>query len=289
VHIDQHLVRSLLDYQIPGTAAVALGHRYEGWDCVTYRLGGEWAVRLPRHARAAELERNSHVWLPQLGKDWPFPAPVPLFVGSPSSDYPWPWSIVPWIEGVPAFQQPLSDVGAEQLGGALRAIHTPLPPDAPVNPLRSTTLAERGRKTDSRLAALTRAARGTEWKLDLRKARYLYWTAATDLPPQQSWTHLDLHGDNVLVTNGNLAGIIDWGDAAAGDPATDLGQALCLLPPEQWEILLAAYGGIDGRTFKRARAEALGFAAMLGTIADGPYASAGWQALTVLGVASRDR
>ena len=50
------------------------------------------------------------------------------------------------------------------------------------------------------------------------------WEAAvaaqSDVEP--TWLHGDLHALNVLVDNGVLSGVIDWGDVTAGDRATDL-------------------------------------------------------------------
>ncbi|MCP2342258.1 phosphotransferase [Actinomadura rupiterrae] len=42
--------------------------------------------------------------------------------------------------------------------------------------------------------------------------------------------HGDLHPANVVVSDGTLAGIVDFGDLLAGDPAWDLAAAWVLLP-----------------------------------------------------------
>jgi aminoglycoside phosphotransferase (APT) family kinase protein len=47
-------------------------------------------------------------------------------------------------------------------------------------------------------------------------------------PP--TWLHGDLHPANVVVRDGTLAGVIDFGEMCAGDPATDLSAAWILLP-----------------------------------------------------------
>ena len=50
------------------------------------------------------------------------------------------------------------------------------------------------------------------------------WTKALDTPVdiQAKWLHGELHARNVLVKNGAIDGIIDWGDITAGNIATDL-------------------------------------------------------------------
>ncbi len=44
------------------------------------------------------------------------------------------------------------------------------------------------------------------------------------------WVHGDLHPANVVVSDGTLSGIVDFGDLFAGDPAWDLAAASVLLP-----------------------------------------------------------
>lgn len=50
------------------------------------------------------------------------------------------------------------------------------------------------------------------------------WKEALNAPidVEATWLHGDLHSRNVLVENGVITGIIDWGDITAGDKATDL-------------------------------------------------------------------
>jgi aminoglycoside phosphotransferase (APT) family kinase protein len=54
----------------------------------------------------------------------------------------------------------------------------------------------------------------------IRESWQVALQAPLDLPP--TWLHGDLHPRNVLVEQGAITGIIDWGDITAGDAATDL-------------------------------------------------------------------
>ena len=67
-------------------------------------------------------------------------------------------------------------------------------------------------------------------------------------------THGDIGPEHVLVTDtGDLAGVIDWGDAEVGDPVFDLAWVMHAMPAEG-ERVLGAYGGApDDRFFVRAR------------------------------------
>ncbi len=289
VRVDAGLVRSLITTQIPEAADYALGERYEGKDAIVWRLGDAWAVRLPRRQLAADRDSTEVDWLPRISSTWPFRAPVPVRVGSPCSVFPWRWSVVPWVPGESSTQAPLSPKGATQLGAALAALHTDAPIQAPRHPRRSQPLLLRASRFEDRLHTLERRTDGTSWRLNVNAAQRIYHRGA-DIPrPAITWAHLNLKGHHVLTHRGVLAGIIDWREAAAGDPATDIGQALVLLPPSHWDALVAGLGGVDMPTFARARAEALDHAAMLALSCKKTDVAAGWLGLLNLGVAQHHR
>jgi aminoglycoside phosphotransferase (APT) family kinase protein len=82
------------------------------------------------------------------------------------------------------------------------------------------------------------------------------------------WIHGDLHPGNLLVNGGRLSAVIDFGDLAAGDPATDLSVIWMLLPPSARQTFLTSARGefypLDDHMLIRARgwALALGLAYM---------------------------
>ncbi|WP_062380940.1 phosphotransferase [Demequina pelophila] len=284
VEITFDLAADLLSGAHPDLADLPLGTRHEGWDNVTYRLGEDLALRLPRRALAAELASREHAWLPGLAREWAFRTPVPVRLGAPTPDYPYAWSIVRWVEGAHAYDEPLTAAGARQLGSALGQLHVPAPPDAPRNPVRSAPLAERAERFDRRLERLLAAG----VPVDEESMRQAYAEGAALARPAATWAHLDLHGANVLSLGGALAGILDWGDLGAGDPATDVGQAWCLVGTALRPALLAGYrgtvGALDAHLTARARAEAVAYAATLATLDEDPYRAAGLAALADLGM-----
>ncbi|WP_062130836.1 phosphotransferase [Demequina aestuarii] len=285
VVIDEELVTVLLAEQHPDLSDLSIGARSEGWDNVTYRLGSQLAVRMPRRASAAEITATELDWLPRIGHHWAFPAPVPIRVGEPGGEYPWRWSVVPWLSGRRAFDAPLTDAGARDLGTALAQVHRPVPDDAPLNPYRSGSLEDVAEVFDARLRGLEETG-----ELALEHAdvlRSIVEAAADTVEPPRTWSHLDIHGANVLTRDGRLAGLLDWGDAGAADPATDLGQACTLVGSVHVEALLQAYGTADGPMRVgagspgrlRVAARAVAYAVTLASIADEPYHSAGLRSL----------
>jgi len=257
--VDAALARALLAQQHPDLADLPIAHAASGWDNVMFRLGDELALRLPRRAAGAALIATEQRWLPDLARELPLPVPAPLRTGSAGLGYPWPWSVTPWLPGVPAEQAPLRADQAARLGQFLKALHRPAPDDAPFNPYRSVPLAGRAttEPTMARVAAarpgLIDAAVGEAWRAGL--------AAEIDLAP--TWIHGDLHARNVLSHDGAVSGIIDWGDMARGDPATDLYGLWMLLPDAAARAAaLEAYGGVSAATLARAR----GWAVAMGVV-----------------------
>ncbi|SEJ66428.1 phosphotransferase [Demequina mangrovi] len=284
VSVTSSMIHDLLARDHPDLAGLELGDAYEGWDNVTVRLGADLAVRVPRRTHAAQLIEREHVWLPRLAEGWTFAAPVPARLGGPSEELPWAWAVVPWLPGVPAYTAPLSRAGARALGRALAELHAPAPPEAPRNPFRSTPLAERAERFDDRIERLL----ATGLTLDDELARQQFHLGAAQRRPLEVWCHLDLHGANVLSADGALGGILDWGDLGVADPATDLGQAWCLVGSSRMRDLLDGYDDaitpLDEGAMLRVRAEALAYAVTLAALTEEPYAEAGRRALVDLEV-----
>jgi len=103
-----------------------------------------------------------------------------------------------------------------------------------------------------------------------------------------------LHPGNLLVSDGRLSAVIDFGDLTAGDPATDLSVAWLRLPrPARMAFRALTYGPsgwLDDYTWNRARgwALALGLAFLANSSRDAIMSAIGHAALSsVLDDASR--
>jgi aminoglycoside phosphotransferase (APT) family kinase protein len=258
VAIDVSLVRALLREQHADLASLELVDEGSGWDNALFRLGDDLGVRLPRRGAAAALIEQEQRWLPELGPRLPLPTPVPLRIGRPGCGFPWAWSIVPWLAGHNAVRATLGDaaLAAVQLGAFLSELHRPVPSDAPRNPVRGVPLSHRSEVVHNRVRQLDglvdSAAVLTSWDDAVRTPT---WSG----PPL--WIHGDLHPANLLVSDGRISAVIDFGDLTAGDPATDLSVAWMLLPPPARTIFRASARGsgdaIDEDTWRRARGWAL--------------------------------
>ena len=218
ISIDVDVVHHLLKEQCPELATLPIHLVDTGWDNAIFRLGDRYAVRLPRRKAAAEPLDREQTWLPQLAPRFPFPVPTPLFAGVSNHDYPWKWNIVPWLAGRTVDRERLDANQATVFASFLGSLHIPAPPHAPRNPVRGVPLVTRAEIVERRLQRLSQVTNAIS--PNVMQAWYAAVAAPIDVDP--TWIHGDLHSHNVLASNGQLSGIIDWGDMASGDRATDL-------------------------------------------------------------------
>ncbi len=278
--ITESVVRSLLADQHPDLAELPLALLASGWDNAMFRLGDELLVRIPRRAVAAELIAHEQRWLPALADRLPLPIPVPVRIGVPSDAFPWPWSITPHLPGAAALRTPPEDplAAAVALGGFLSALHVPAPQDAPRNPYRGIPLADRDDRTRDwidQLASVIDAPTVLAcWRAHVAVDR---WAG------EPVWLHGDLHPNNVIVDQGRVSGVIDFGDITAGDPATDLGIAWMLLPAPAREVFRKQVG-VDDPTWARGRGWALtlGLAYLAHSADDPEFGATGLATITAV-------
>jgi len=225
VDIDETLVRKLLQSQHPDLAELPITPLEPGFDNEMFRLGENYTVRLPRRAVAAPCIENEQRWLPLLADRLPLPISAPVRVGHADEGYPWPWNIVPWIEGKAADRGYPADDQATVLAKFLKALHQPAPSDAPVNAVRGVPIRNLKEINEERMARLL------ENTDSINPQVYQAWAEGLAAPEENAptWLHGDLHARNVLVNEGRIAAIIDWGDMTSGDRATDLASIWTLL------------------------------------------------------------
>lgn len=265
--LDEPEVRMLVRQGAPHLADLALQLVDEGWDNATWRLGDHLAVRVPRRSLAASLIEHEQQSLPIIGRMLDavgVRTPVPVVAGEATSEFPWPWSIVPWIPGARALERPRSKNGswARELARALGALHRPAPANAPRNAVRGIPLIER----DERMSALL-----AQISAPTSEALARAWTAGIAAPPssERVWIHGDLHPGNIIIEEDHLAALIDFGDVTAGDPAYDLAAAWMAFDADGRALFRReTETRYDEATWTRARAWAACVAAILLTQSD---------------------
>ncbi|MCW2815907.1 MAG: aminoglycoside phosphotransferase [Nocardioides sp.] len=258
VHVRTDQVRALVADQLPQWADLPVRPvAHGGWDNWTLHLGDEMLVRLPSAAEYARAVEKEHRWLPVLAPHLPLPVPTPLALGTPTADYPHPWSVYRWLDGRTASADRIGDpvAFATDLAEFLAALQAVDATDGPRpgvhNWYRGGTLRTYDRTTRSALDELA-------GHLDVDAARRL-WTAALNASWDgvDRWFHGDVAAGNLLVDDaGRLSAVIDFGTCGVGDPACDLAGAWTLLSAEGREVLRDRLA-VDPATWTRGRGWAL--------------------------------
>jgi aminoglycoside phosphotransferase (APT) family kinase protein len=228
----------------------------DGNDNVTFRLGDEMSVRLPSADRYAPQVDKEHRWLPILAAQLPLSIPEPLAKGAPAYGYPWHWSIYRWLGGEPATIERIADLGrfatdlAEFLAALYRIGPAGGPPPGKHNFFRGGPLSIYDVETREAITALDK-------EIDTQGPNEV-WEAALAATWNGSpvWVHGDVNATNLLVADGRLSAVIDFGCSGVGDPACDLTIAWTFLFGEGRETFQGRLP-MDNATWARSRGWAL--------------------------------
>jgi len=217
----------------------------DGYDNQAYLVDGRTLVRVAKDTDAEATRREAAVLRAvRAAVAVPVPEPeavrpeegllaYPALPGRPLADLPLP----PPPGVVPALARLLDDLHAMPLP-ALRALGVPDDDTAPAEWREEA--AETYERVSGEIPAAYRAA----------VAAFL-----VEPPPEPArrlvFGHQDLGAEHVLVDpeSGTVTGVIDWTDAAIGDPAVDAGRLHRDLGP--------SWGPVDGRARFYARCAAL--------------------------------
>lgn len=250
-------VRRLVAEQFPHWAGLAVRPVARGgWDNRTFHLGTDMLVRLPSAAEYALAVDKEHRWLPVLAAQLPLPVPVPLAKGEPDAQYPHPWSVYRWLDGVTATAERVADPVrfAAELAGFLAALQRIDTADGPRpgihNWFRGGTLRTYDKITQ-------RAFEELHDQVDVGLAGEIWADALeTGWDGVDRWFHGDIAEGNLLLADGQLAAVIDFGTCGVGDPACDLAIAWTLLTAEGRQAFRTRLA-VDEPTWARGRGWAL--------------------------------
>jgi aminoglycoside phosphotransferase (APT) family kinase protein len=255
--ITPDLVARLVASQFPEWAELPVSRvALDGWDNTTFRLGETMSARLPSgDSYVAQIDKE-HRWLPVLREQLPFPIPQPLAKGAPGSGFPRPWSIYRWLDGETANAETVSDLGllASDLATFLNALYDCDVSDGPAAGRHSFSRGGPVTVWDAPVRELLGRLQG---RVDIDGASEV-WSAATDAHAEGHpvWVHGDVTGSNLLVRDGRLSAVIDFGCSAVGDPACDTTIAWTVFRGES-RALFKSQLHVDGPTWARGRGWAL--------------------------------
>ena len=258
--VDPDLARRLLSSQFPQWSALpVLPVDHDGWDNRSFRLGDHLKLRFPTAERyAAQVEKEAR-WLAPLARYLPLPIPSSIAVGQPDLGYPRPWAVQSWLPGRTATSDRIGDVSqfAVDLAAFLRALQAAPtmggPPAGRHNFHRGGSLRIYDGETHACLDRWRHAAGGP----DVQALQAIWLEAlAADWTGTSVWVHGDIAPGNLLVHDGRLSAVIDFGCCGVGDPSCDLVIAWTLFDGPSRDAFRRTIGA-DRSMWARARGWAL--------------------------------
>jgi aminoglycoside phosphotransferase (APT) family kinase protein len=253
--VSESLAQELIQIQFPQLRPARAQLIGEGFDNMVYRVNERYVFRFPRRSIAVQLLERECTLLPELGRSsLALDIPLPIFEGTASPEFPWPFVGYGFLNGVPAYTLSLEQrmLSVERLAEFMKSLHR--------FPLDQAAKLGASYDTIGRFDFPVRLPKTMENR-DKAVALGLWEDAAAfnpilenvnrcPLPPQaEALVHGDLHFRNLLADgHGELSSVIDWGDVHMGYRATDLGFVYGFLPPEGRTRFFSIYGEIDEPT-----------------------------------------
>lgn len=255
--LDESLARRLIDRQFPQWADLPIAAvDLDGWDNRSFRLGSELTVRLPSgNWYAQQVDKEQH-WLPVLAPQLPLPIPTPVARGEPDAEFPYPWSVYRWLDGEPASSARIRDLSdfattlARFLNALGRVDATNGPTPGQHNFFRGGPLDIYEEETLAAIDALADEIPVEDVKRVWADANASCWER------EPVWIHGDVAASNLLVRDGRLAAVLDFGSSGVGDPACDTVIAWTFLS-ESSRDQFRAERDLDAGTWSRGRGWAL--------------------------------
>lgn len=223
--LDRAQVVATVESQFPALRPVAARFLARGWDHDAWLVNEAWVFRFPRRRDVADGIPAHRAIVDRIAGALPVAVPRVELVGAPDAHFPHAYTAHRFVAGEPADRLDLDDAQeqalAEKLGPALAALHAI---DA-----RDLALAVEGDRSAERRSSVSK--RAGAFRACMPAACAERWRDVLDgaipLPPRYEapfrLTHNDLNAEHLLLDPATraLVAILDWNDAALGDPATD--------------------------------------------------------------------
>jgi aminoglycoside phosphotransferase (APT) family kinase protein len=256
IEIDVDLVSKLINSQFPEWSTLDVKPvKKSGNDNRTFHLGNSMSVRLPSEEAYVSQVEKEQKWLPILAKRLSTPISEPLAKGFPSGDYPYPWSVNKWLDGETLTLENIDNVNqfANDLGRFLVDLQSIDTTGGPLagehNFYRGGDLVvydEECRDAINHINKFNKHLLKEIWELAL----------ASKWDNEPVWVHGDIAPGNILIKNGNLFAVIDFGILGVGDPSCDAAMSWTFFDESSRKVFKTALD-FDGETWNRARGWAL--------------------------------
>jgi len=197
IPVSEELVARLIASQQPRYVGLSLRRvRSTGTVNAIFRLGEDYAVRLPRLDWAGQALRNEWAVLSVVAPRVTLGVPEVVARGDPDDEYRLPWAIYRWIPGEPWDAAPADEAEtARALAGFVRELHAiPLSDDAPT--AGRAPLAE----VEDMTIGVLRQCDGVDQEAAVTAWRE--FVAGRPWDGQPVWIHADLLKPNLTLVSG---------------------------------------------------------------------------------------
>ncbi len=219
-------VRSAIESQFPGLEARDVVHLGSGWEFDVYLTSDGWCFRFPRRAELSTMfERESRVHALVAPVLDPFVAvPNVELWGQAGPAFPYAFAGHRMVPGIGA-DDPLAPVSlslARDLASLLRSLH-----DVPEREASAAGVVHDKEGSEEWLAEAKASAAELGGMSPVVDMALKWLRGIQDIPSPYTGplrlVHNDLGPQHLLVgaDSGKLVGVIDWTDAALGDPVLD--------------------------------------------------------------------
>lgn len=239
MRIIKEMVQRLINEQCPQFMGLEIKEvAKSGHDNRTFHLGNEMIVRLPSDKPYARQADKENKWLPYLSKHLSLPISKPIYLGQATSYYPYPWSILEYLKGdtltyenienLESFAVELRDFlnefqSIDCQGGPIAGVH---------NFYRGGNLSIYHEETIQTFIELDN-------ELDIKQLEKLWQLAlSSTYQGDDVWVHGDIAPGNLLIQDGHLSAVIDFGILGIGDPACDYAIAWTFFNCQSRQIFL---------------------------------------------------
>ncbi|MFC4736349.1 phosphotransferase [Bacillus daqingensis] len=268
--ITRREAEAYVEAALPDMAPVRLEHTGTGFDTIVYAAGGRYVFRFPRHEKGWRSLCNEKYVLNMLAERQfhsVYDVPVPFADTAEGHQYPFTgFSYVPGRELAMEQNTDLLGSEADRLACFLVRLHQ-LPVSGsglPGDELKRLSAKKRKPMLEESMHGLAPICSGRTIEM---VQRYLQQVPDWENPAETTLVHGDLHPKNLIAHSGRLKGIIDWGDAHVGHPASDLALVYQALPDEAKKRFYEWYGAIDDDTEQLAIFKAVFVSAAVGKAA----------------------